>query len=1516
MMIYIIFIYMWIVKTDANAPELKANSTLVNINETVQLTCTHSSATIVDWLVQPFGHGQFERLLSTAYVNNNCASRDSPFSYVRPTCSCMGATAFTCSIRVVNTNNNGEKWKCSVAINSVQTLSNEITLMIAVPVKNVTLIPAVPTISVLPNLAISYIRCVSSVGRPAPQITWYLDNRTPSYDSDDVDLSVNSSSSTVSDVTTSILTITPSNTYHRARIFCYASNGYGKILSDITPEIDVLSSPTKPTILYKTVIVNTISVIANRSVSLECYSSGNPTPNISWIYSEGSVINRKTIELKWEQRENIDRVICNATSFMQPTNQSPITQYRSTDTVVTILHPPSIPKCAIGNYSIAFAAIRAVKNEKLTINCTSKSNPPPMSYTWTLPSGMKQYGQQLTIPQVVSNGNYTLDVNNAMNATFEPHVIAGNANIILTLDVLYPVTIRSIANTTVLLNQALSVMCPYTPGNPSETSFTWIHVTTSREVGRGQTLALQNMQISDEGLYKCKVNNTMTPTGCCVQPADDETMFYVDVQYAANIKRFYATGFENVQNITVNESQTVILHCDSEGDPLAYMLLINNTRGGNDLLSEKYSNTISVSIPHTRCEYDMGAYQCRANNTHNKVQQSREIEIKILCSPRPSPFMPPVPNVWTKSNSSVILNYTIVAYPAPSASSAFVWLKQVNDKWLIINETSRLHIHISDNRLHTNLSIFNIQEEDFATYMIKVNNAVGATEHAFVIQAKEEPAMPNQFRVVEEVVTERSVTVEWIPRFNGGEYQWFVIGYKQETSEYWIYKNVSGLISRISIDGLDSGTSYQFKMYAENSIGSSGETDVITFLTRAKTDGGNSASIAAIGGGVGGSVVGLVVLIVLVVVIRKRRNNGTTTRVPFKKSKSKKKEGTVYENSLFRSGRVEVVMKKATTGSSDNPTYQHNKDTSETEGLQRTPSFVIVPEPLYGNAGDFKLRVRSIHIQELRKFTYQCKQDPTDVFKNFYSLDTDLKFDTSAARIEINIPKNRYRNMYPYDKNRVVLPLIDGDLHSDFINASFIDGYNKPKKYIAAQGPLERTILDIWRLIWAEKIQAVAMVTNLVEEGKRKCFQYWPDDTRNPFKRGHFKISLIQQDDYADFIIRKLECSNESSHKVHTVYHCHFTAWPDKDVPDSALSLVQFWRKVRSYADHETIPLLVHCSAGVGRTGTFITLDYLHDQGLAVHEINVHDAVKAMRDQRINMVQTKNQYLYIHELLCEVFDPIGSVVKNNEHMTTSSMTHSVLGSEFKRLREAEEFNATQATKDTLAAEDRFRPMLLHSATGESKYANAVYINTFREQKKIILTPSTAEGSTDIDFLWLLHDFKLATVVILNEKLDPYIPDQDKTTVTGPFSGKLVSKSTQSHYTELVVKYQYYAEHESFDVRFLHFSLWPKKTKVCKISDIMHLLIAAQDIATDLPVVVQCRDGYTRSGLFAVLWCIVERIKRDEEIAVAETVRMTKRRCQRIIPHEEQYRFCHEFAKQYAVGGKTYENTEDGIRRKK
>ncbi|XP_052215966.1 nephrin-like [Dreissena polymorpha] len=463
-----------------------------------------------------------------------------------------------------------------------------------------------------------------------------------------------------------------------------------------------------------------------------------------------------------------------------------------------------------------------------------------MNYTWTLPGGLKRDGQTFTIPNVLSSGTYKLDVNNVMNSNSAPQVIIGNANVIFTLDMLFAVAVRPIANTTVLQNGTLSVACPYTEGNPPKTNFMWVQVKTTRVVAVEQHLTFPNMQITDEGFYKCRVNNTMEPSGCCPQTAYDETMFYLDVQYPSSIQRFYVDGFENARIITINQSQTVILFCEAHGDPVANIFLINNTRNESDLLTETNSNTISASLENARCEFDKGIYQCQGKNIHNAVQQVREIEIIIRCAPRASPFMPPIPKVWTKTNSSVILTYTIVAYPPPSASSAFVWRKQVNNEWFIVNAYTRIHIQISQDRLQTNLSIVQVQKDDFATYTVDVDNEIGSSEQTFVIQAKEEPAIPEQFGIPENTITDSSVIVEWKPGFNGGDDQWFVIGYKQHTDGKWTYKTILDHIKRISIEELVAGTSYQFKMYAENSIGKSAETNVITVTTRAKS--GNQAS--------------------------------------------------------------------------------------------------------------------------------------------------------------------------------------------------------------------------------------------------------------------------------------------------------------------------------------------------------------------------------------------------------------------------------------------------------------------------------------------------------------------------------------------------------------------------------------------------------------------------------------------------------------------------------------------------
>ncbi|KAH3813787.1 nephrin-like [Dreissena polymorpha] len=842
---------------------LSAKTNLIDLGSRISLTCQVCPSTVAIDFRHNGSHVAYYVFGELSVVNNSL------YSVTYDTETGMF------NLTIINfTHSSVGNYSCSI---SYTTNMSSLTLVLSVPVTFVTLIPAIPTISVLQKVPISVIKCISSAGRPTPAITWYLDKNTPSDNTNDVNITATSSSQTTGDVTTSTLTITATVEDHGSSIYCRVSNGYGHIISNARLNINVLVVPSRPTILHKSVIIgDNISVTLNSTASLECNSSGNPTPNISWLLSNGSVINNTLIELKWDNRVNTDMITCRASNVMKPTYGTTQTRSNTTALWINILYSPLPPTCSIGDKIITVNTIRAITNEPMNMYCTSKSSPPPTSYSWTLPGGIKQDGQQLTIPIVLSNGHFTLDVNNIMNSTLLPQVITGHVNVIFTLDILFPVTVHNIENKTVLRNQALSATCPYTLGNPPETNFTWTHVNTYRVVGRQQSLSLTNIQTTDEGFYKCRVNNTMTPTGCCALPAYDETIFYVDVQYAAEITRFYASGFENSQIITVNENETVLLYCDSEGDPLPSMLLINNTRGENDLLSGKYYNTISAYIPHARCEYDMGIYQCRANNTHNKIQQVRAIEVKIKCAPRSSPFMPPAPKVMTKINSSLILTYTIVAYPPPSTSSAFVWRKKVNEDWFVVNDSRRLHIQISQNRLQTNLSIFQVQADDFTNYTVKVNNDIGTTEQTFVILVNEEPATPEQFRVSEDPVKDSSVIVEWKPGFNGGEIQWFVIGYKQETGKKWTYKTILDHIIRIAIEGLVAGTAYQFKMYAENSVGRSDETIVLTLVTRAKADNGSSSPVgAAVGGAVGGTLV-----IVICIVLWKCRNSITLKRNP------------------------------------------------------------------------------------------------------------------------------------------------------------------------------------------------------------------------------------------------------------------------------------------------------------------------------------------------------------------------------------------------------------------------------------------------------------------------------------------------------------------------------------------------------------------------------------------------------------------------------------------------------------
>ncbi|KAL4617845.1 receptor-type tyrosine-protein phosphatase H [Arapaima gigas] len=243
----------------------------------------------------------------------------------------------------------------------------------------------------------------------------------------------------------------------------------------------------------------------------------------------------------------------------------------------------------------------------------------------------------------------------------------------------------------------------------------------------------------------------------------------------------------------------------------------------------------------------------------------------------------------------------------------------------------------------------------------------------------------------------------------------------------------------------------------------------------------------------------------------------------------------------------------------------------------------------------------------------------------------------TAALLPDNKPKNRFTNVLPYDWSRVRLTTLDGDVNSDYINASYMPGYgNNSRQYIATQGPLRSTVNDFWRMIWEQNVKAVVMVTNCTEGGRAKCEQYWPLDY-TPCTYGELGVLVTSEQKYKNWIVREFKVTNKMTSGARTVKHFHFTAWPDHGVPDSTSALIEYRGLVRHHIESSFSlgPTVVHCSAGVGRTGTFIALD------VALQELRMEKAVSPvaivhkMRLHRPLMVQTESQYIFLHQCILD-----------------------------------------------------------------------------------------------------------------------------------------------------------------------------------------------------------------------------------------------------------------------------------------
>ncbi|XP_067437919.1 receptor-type tyrosine-protein phosphatase beta [Thunnus thynnus] len=243
-----------------------------------------------------------------------------------------------------------------------------------------------------------------------------------------------------------------------------------------------------------------------------------------------------------------------------------------------------------------------------------------------------------------------------------------------------------------------------------------------------------------------------------------------------------------------------------------------------------------------------------------------------------------------------------------------------------------------------------------------------------------------------------------------------------------------------------------------------------------------------------------------------------------------------------------------------------------------------------------------------------------------------------VARLPENRGKNRYNNILPYDSTRVKLSYLEDDPCSDYINASYIPGNNYRREYIATQGPLPGTKDDFWRMVWEHGVYNIVMVTQCVEKGRVKCDQYWPAD-REPLYYGDLVIQMLSESVLPEWTIREFKITSESGCSYPRVLrHFHYTVWPDHGVPESTQSLIQFVRTVRDYVDRSpsTGATVVHCSAGVGRTGTFIALDRVLQQMDSKGTIDLYGCIFDLRLHRQHMVQTECQYAFLHQCVRDV----------------------------------------------------------------------------------------------------------------------------------------------------------------------------------------------------------------------------------------------------------------------------------------
>ncbi|ODN01275.1 Tyrosine-protein phosphatase 69D [Orchesella cincta] len=544
---------------------------------------------------------------------------------------------------------------------------------------------------------------------------------------------------------------------------------------------------------------------------------------------------------------------------------------------------------------------------------------------------------------------------------------------------------------------------------------------------------------------------------------------------------------------------------------------------------------------------------------------------------------------------------------------------------------------------------------------------------------------------------------------------------------------------------------------------------------------------------------------------------------------------------------------------------------------------------------------------------------------------------SEASDSRDNVGKNRYPDIKAYDQTRIRLSTSDGN--ADYINANLVVGYKERKKFICAQGPMDGTVNDWWRMIWEQHVHFILMLTNVEEYNKTKCAKYWPSEGSTNY--ADFVVTHSSELRYSDFLVRYLKLSknrpsssnDDSPKEEREVLQYHYLVWKDFMAPEYPVGILRFIKRFNEMYSPDKGPILVHCSAGVGRTGTLVALDSMLQELREEERVSIFNTICDLRHQRNYLVQSLKQYVFIYRALMELAQfgdtelTVSDLKSNIDKLKTvpDGKITSKMQEEFERLSQviedrkpfaigSSDENKHRNRHENVIPYDRNRVILspMPSLTKEiCTYINASFIEGYDNSEQFIIAQDPLDNTVG-DFWRMMVEQNIRSVVMLSETGDEqcprYWPEKDQETSHDYIKVKYMQSQSFPFYLRREFTVTETKSDNVCLVTQFQYNGWPMGEGEVPQADrgIVELIDTVLKFKDSLgkekscgPTVVHCSNGADRSSIFVAIAILAQQMMNESRVDVYSVVRKLRSQRQGLFRNFAQYEFVYRALVTYA-----------------